>query len=179
MAVSMLKLVVAAASLFLVNCQYYQTHEIVAPKPVVTPATVTVTESVWKTHPLRVIITSDVWVTETTNVQEIVTALSTVYQFVPVAPRTQTSIVRVTSTPVYISTIEILVTPTRTFTTVYTSFTTTTETVRFWQSITHVSTVHSVETVPVWTTQTLVQEDTTTITSVFTTIVTSTTRAYA
>ncbi|XP_068200366.1 chondroitin proteoglycan 1-like [Palaemon carinicauda] len=162
----------------LANCQIapeYETHRLtsaLAPATV-TPFTETRVETVFKTHPLRVRVTSDVWITETTNVNELVTSFVTVYSYFPANPRTVTSVMRVTSTPVIISTVEIMVTPTLTVTSVFTSFVTTTQTVRFWQSITHVSVAHSVLTVPVWSTQTLVQEETTTVTQQFTTTVTS------
>ncbi|XP_068236110.1 uncharacterized protein [Palaemon carinicauda] len=172
--VSQLLLVLAFA---LGNCQRpnYETHVLTAALAPSTlePFTETRHETVYKTHPLRVRVTSDVWITETTNVNEVVTHSVTVYSYFPANPRTITSVMRVTSTPVIIRTVEIMVTPTLTMTSVFTSFVTTTQTVRFWQSITHVSVAHSVETVPVWSTQTLVQESTTTVTRVITTVVTS------
>ncbi|XP_068200361.1 chondroitin proteoglycan 1-like isoform X1 [Palaemon carinicauda] len=180
--IEMATLLIILTSVFLLaSCQIapnYETHRLtsaLAPATV-TPFTETRTETVLKTHPLRVRVTSDVWITETTNVNEVVTAFVTVYSYFPANPRTVTSVMRVTSTPVIIRTVEIMVTPTLTVTSVFTSFVTTTQTVRFWQSITHVSVAHSVLTVPVWSTQTLVQEETTTVTQALTTTVTSFTK---
>ncbi|XP_064082742.1 uncharacterized protein LOC135198753 [Macrobrachium nipponense] len=169
-------------ALAMVNCQgppVYETHVLTAAlgPSTLEPATETKFETVYKTHPLRVRVTSDVWITETRDVNEVVTAFVTVYSYFPANPRTVTSLIRVISTPVVVKTVEVLVTPTRTLTSVHTSFVTTTQTVRFWQSITHVSVAHSVLTVPVWSTQTLVQESTTTVTRLITTEVTSVTNA--
>ncbi|XP_066940233.1 uncharacterized protein [Macrobrachium rosenbergii] len=171
-------LLVFAALVGLASCQVppvYETHRLtsaLAPATI-TPFTETKIETVQKTHPLRVRVTSDVWVTETTNVNELVTAFVTIYSYIPASPRTVTSVIRVTSTPVVVRTVEVVVTPTLTVTSVHTSFVTTTQTVRYWQSITHVSVAHSVLTVPVWSTQTLVQEEATTVSRVVTTTVTS------
>ena len=75
---------------------------------------------------------------------EVMTVFLTVYSYVPASPSTVVSVVRVTSTPVIVSTVEAIVNPTRTMTSVFTNFVTITNVVTYWQSITHVSVIHSV-----------------------------------
>ncbi|XP_042872711.1 glucoamylase S1-like [Penaeus japonicus] len=152
----------------------YEAHGRI-PEPVTQrPVTETVTRTETVTHTFRVTTTSDIWVTESTFVELPVTVYTTDRDYVPEAPRTVTSVLRVTTSPVNVKTAEEFVQPSRTFVSVYTSFVTTTEYVNFWQSIYHVSTDYQVTTLPVWTTQELLQHVVTTTTRYVTNVVTST-----
>ncbi|XP_069161255.1 uncharacterized protein [Procambarus clarkii] len=158
--------------------QAYQPYGTHAPLPVVTPTTSTVTTETTLTHTLRETTTSDVWVTEQTAITLTVTQTSTQWEFVPQQPQTVTSVIRVTSTPVVLVTATVGVYPVSTMISVYSQFVTTTDTVKYWQTITHVAVAHEIQTVPVVTTQELFQEIVTTITQIVTTTVTSTTARY-
>lgn len=52
------------------------------------------------THTFRVTTTSDIWVTESTFVELPVTVYTTDRDYVPEVPRTVTSVLKVTTTPV-------------------------------------------------------------------------------
>ncbi|XP_069159431.1 uncharacterized protein [Procambarus clarkii] len=130
------------------------------------------------THTLRETTTSDVWVTEQTAITLTVTQTTTQWEFVPQQPQTVTSVIRVTSTPVVFVTATVGVYPVSTMVSAYSQFVTTTDTVKYWQTITHVAVSHEIQTVPVVTTQELVQEIVTTITQIVTTTITSTTARY-
>ncbi|XP_069177299.1 chondroitin proteoglycan 1-like isoform X3 [Procambarus clarkii] len=130
------------------------------------------------THTLRETTTSDVWVTEQTAITLTVTQTTTQWDFVPQYPQTVTSVIRVTSTPVVVETATVGVNPVSTMVSIYSQFVTTTDTVKYWQTITHVAVTHEIQTVPVVTTQELLQEIVTTVTHIVTTTVTSTTARY-
>ncbi|XP_069161134.1 uncharacterized protein [Procambarus clarkii] len=173
----------ALALLFLgyiaqIQGQAYQPYGTHAPLPVVTPTTSTVTTETTLTHTLRETTTSDVWVTEQTAITLTVTQTTTQWEFVPQQPQTVTSVIRVTSTPVVLVTATVGVYPVSTMVSVYSRFFTTTDTVKYWQTITHVAVTHEIQTVPVVSTQELVQDIVTTITQIVTTTVTSTTARY-
>ncbi|XP_045619864.1 uncharacterized protein [Procambarus clarkii] len=158
--------------------QAYQPYGTHAPLPVFTPTTSTITTETTLTHTLRETTTSDVWVTEQTAITLTVTQTTTQWEFVPQQPQTVTSVIRVTSTPVVLVTATVGVYPVSTMVSVYSQFVTTTDTVKYWQTITHVAVAHEIQTVPVVTTQELFQEIVTTITQIVTTTVTSTTARY-
>ncbi|XP_042872710.1 mucin-3B-like [Penaeus japonicus] len=175
---SMITYFAIALGLVLSVTAQYETHGRI-PTPVTQrPVTETVTRTETVTHTFRVTTTSDIWVTESTFVELPVTVYTTDRDFVPEVPRTVTSVLRVTTTPINLKTAEEFIAPVRTFVSVYTSFVTVTETVQFWQSIFHVSTEYQVQTVPVWTTQELIQHVVTTTTLYATNVVTSTTQGY-
>ncbi|ROT79992.1 hypothetical protein C7M84_001263 [Penaeus vannamei] len=165
---------ILALGLVLGASAQYESHGRIPEPRVARPVTETVTRTDTVTHTFRVTTTSDIWVTESTFVELPVTVYTTERDFVPEVARTVTSVLRVTTTPVAIKTAEEFVNPSRTFVSVFTSFVTTTETVKFWQSIYHVSTDYQVTTLPVWTTQELVQHVITTTTHYVTNFVTST-----
>ncbi|XP_071533878.1 uncharacterized protein [Panulirus ornatus] len=153
-----------------VSCQKYDPHY----SPVyVPPVTSYTTETVTVTHTLRETSTSDVWVTEHTLVEALVTQFTTNWKFLPEDPDTRVSVVKVTSTPIVIVTATTGYNPVKTFVSVFTEFETTTETVDFIQSITHISVIHQIHTVPVVSTQQLVQEVISTTTHIVTVTVTS------
>ncbi|XP_063596281.1 uncharacterized protein LOC134773137 [Penaeus indicus] len=169
---------VLALGLVLGASAQYESHARI-PEPRINRAvTETVTRTETVTHTFRVTTTSDIWVTESTFVELPVTIYTTERDFVPEVPRTVTSVLRVTTTPVFVKTAEEFVNPSRTFVSVYTSFVTTTETVKFWQSIYHVSTDYQITTLPVWTTQELIQHVITTTTRYVTNVVTATQAIY-
>ncbi|XP_042209439.1 uncharacterized protein LOC121857451 [Homarus americanus] len=174
--VSTLLLLVAASQ---VNCQQdtspYEPHE-TYPPVTITPVTVTVFVTDTITHTLRETTTSDVWITDQTTVTQTLTATTTDWSFVSYRPSTRTSVIKITSTPVEVVTATSYVYPLRTMVSEYTSFFTTTSVVELWQSITHVSVIHQVHTVPVVSTQELVQEIVTTLTEFITVTVTSASR---
>ncbi|XP_037794038.1 uncharacterized protein LOC119589509 [Penaeus monodon] len=171
---TMTALFVLALGLVLGASAQYESHARIPEPGVLLPVTETVTRTDTVTHTFRVTTTSDIWVTESTFVELPVTVYTTDRDYVPEVPRTVTSVLKVTTTPVFVKTAEEFVNPSRTFVSVYTSFVTTTETVKFWQSIYHVYTDYQVTTVPVWTTQELVQHVVTTTTHFVTNLVTST-----
>ncbi|XP_069161381.1 uncharacterized protein [Procambarus clarkii] len=142
------------------------------------PTTTTVTTETTLTHTLRETTTSDVWVTEQTAITLTVTQRTTQWELIPQQPQTVTSVIRVTSTPVVLVTATVGVYPVSTMVSVYSRFVTTTDTVKYWQTITHVAVTHEIQTVPVVSTQELVQDIVTTITQIVTTTVTSTTARY-
>ncbi|XP_042209438.1 uncharacterized protein LOC121857450 [Homarus americanus] len=148
----------------------YDTHD-----PYFTVITKYVTETVTVTHTLRETSTSDVWITDQTTVVLPVTQYTTDWDFVSSEPYTRTSVVRVTSTPVIVTTVTSFTNPVRTVTSIFTSFFTSTTILEFWQSITHVSLAHQIFTKPVFSTQELVQEIVTTVTQIVTSTVTSST----
>nr|XP_045611360.1 uncharacterized protein LOC123766334 [Procambarus clarkii] len=158
--------------------QAYQPYGTHAPLPVVTPTTSTVTVQTTLTHTLRETTTSDVWVTEQTAITLTVTQTTTHWDFVPQYPQTVTSVIRVTATPVVVETATVGVNPVSTMVSIYSQFVTTTDTVKYWQTITHVAVTHEIQTVPVVTTQEVYQEIVTTVTQIVTTTVTSTTARY-
>ncbi|XP_047482601.1 uncharacterized protein LOC125034723 [Penaeus chinensis] len=169
---------VLALGLVLGASAQYESHARI-PEPRINRAvTETATRTNTVTHTFRVTTTSDIWVTESTFVELPVTVYTTERDYVPEVPRTVTSVLRVTTTPVFVKTAEDFVNPSRTFVSVYTSFVTTTETVKFWQSIYHVSTDYQITTLPVWTTQELVQHIVTTTTRYVTSVVTATQAIY-
>ncbi|XP_045611129.2 hepatitis A virus cellular receptor 1-like [Procambarus clarkii] len=175
----------ALFTIFLLGCiaqvikgQAYQPYGTHVPLPVVTPTTSTVTVQTTLTHTLRETTTSDVWVTEQTAITLTVTQTTTQWDFVPQYPQTVTSVIRVTSTPVVVETATVGVNPVSTMVSIYSQFVTTTDTVKYWQTITHVAVTHEIQTVPVVTTQELFQEIVTTVTQIVTTTVTSTTARY-
>ncbi|KAG7154994.1 hypothetical protein Hamer_G015586 [Homarus americanus] len=155
-----------------VNCQYYDTHRPVT----ITPVTVTLIVTDTITHTLRETTTSDVWITDQTTVTETLTATTTDWSFVPSHPSTKTSVIKITTTPVSLVTATSIVYPQRTMVSEFTSFFTTTNVVELWQSITHVSVMHQVHTVPVVSTQELVQEIVSSLTEFVTVTITSATR---
>ncbi|KAK4300740.1 hypothetical protein Pmani_027077 [Petrolisthes manimaculis] len=138
--------------------------------------TVTHTTLVTDTHTLRASTTSDVWVTEVTSLVVTGTQYSTTWDFVPTQPRTYTSIVRITSTPVTFVTATVMINSRMTETSAFTTFFTNVETVDLVQSITHIAISHQVHTRPVISTQVLHQTIITTVTQLLTATVTSTTR---
>ncbi|XP_053635351.2 uncharacterized protein [Cherax quadricarinatus] len=150
----------------------YDTH---LPIPLPTQSTSTVTEQTTVTHTLRETTTSDVWVTDQTVVTLTVTRASTKWDFLPREPRIVTSVIRITSTPVIVVTATSVTNPVSTMVSVFSQFVTVTDTVKYLQTITHVALSHEIQTVPVVTTQELLQEIITTITQIITTTVTSTT----
>nr|XP_053656940.1 uncharacterized protein LOC128705849 [Cherax quadricarinatus] len=150
----------------------YDTH---LPIPLPTQSTSTVTEQTTVTHTLRETTTSDVWVTDQTVITLTVTQASTKWDFLPREPLTVTSVIRITSTPVLVVTATWVTNPVRTMVSVFSRFVTVTDTVKYWQTITHVALSHEIQTVPVITTQELLQEIITTVTQIVTTTVTSTT----
>ncbi|XP_053634421.1 uncharacterized protein [Cherax quadricarinatus] len=68
--------------------------------------------------------------------------------------------------------------PVSTMVSIFSQFVTVTDTIKYWQTITHVDVTHQIHTVPVVTTQDLLQQIITTITQIVTTTVTSTTARY-
>merc|ERR1719147_175803 len=113
----------------------YEEHVVA---PVVT-RDVTRTEYVTetKTHRLRVPVTSDIWVTDATQIDAYVTVYETERRYIPERADTVTSYIAVTATPVAVVTASRGVVPTRAVTTEYTSFVTSVTDVELWQTVTH------------------------------------------
>ncbi|XP_069936817.1 uncharacterized protein [Cherax quadricarinatus] len=166
------------ACLALVQGQRISTYEAHPPIVVPTETTSTIIDQTTVTHTLRETTTSDVWVTDQTKVTLTVTQTTTHWDFVPQQPRTVTSVIRVTSTPVLLVTATVGANPVSTMISIFSQFVTVTDTVKYWQTITHVDVTHQIQTVPVVTTQDLLQEIVTTVTQIVTTTVTSTTARY-
>ncbi|XP_071533882.1 uncharacterized protein [Panulirus ornatus] len=147
----------------------YETHY----TPVYTPTTSTVLVTVTVTHTLRETTTTDVWITDHTVSECVVTDYTTVWDPIPDDWDTRVSVIRITSTPVVIVTATTGYNPVKTFVSIFTEFATTTVTVNYVQTITHIDVTHNIKTIPVVTTQELVQKITTTYTKIVTTTVTS------
>ena len=162
----------------LIRGQAVPTYDPHFPLPLPVQRTSTVTEETTVTHTLRETTTSDVWVTDQTVVTFTVTQASTVWDFLPQEPRTVTSVMRITSTPVVVVTATAVTNPVRTMVSVFSQFVTVTDTVKYLQTITHVALSHEIQTVPVVSTQELLQEIITTVTQIVTTTVTSTTARF-
>ncbi|XP_053635068.1 uncharacterized protein [Cherax quadricarinatus] len=162
----------------LIRGQAVPTYDPHLPIQLPTQSTSTVTEKTTVTHTLRETTTSDVWVTDQTVVTLTVTQASTQWDFLPQQPQTVTSVMRITSTPVVVVTATAVTNSVRTVVSVFSQFVTVTDTVKYWQTITHVAVSHEIQTVPVVTTQELLQEIITTVTQILTTTVTSTTARF-
>ncbi|XP_071533879.1 uncharacterized protein [Panulirus ornatus] len=152
-----------------VSCQPYEPHYEPTYKET---TTITETKTVTVTHTLRETTTTDVWITDHTDVHAVVTDYTTAWDFHPDEANTRTSIVKITSKPVVLVTATTGYNPVKTFVSVFTEFLTTTETIELLQSITHISVQHKINTIPVVTTQELVQQITTTTTYIITTTIT-------
>merc|ERR1719290_988916 len=141
----------------------YEDHVIA---PVVTrdiTRTEYVTET--KTHRLRVPVTSDIWVTDATQIDAYVTVYETERRYIPERADTVTSYIAVTATPVAVVTASRGVVPTRAVTTEYTSFVTSVTDVELWQTVTHTFTQFQGYTQAEYQTQELRQVLTVTVTN--------------
>ncbi|XP_053634420.2 uncharacterized protein [Cherax quadricarinatus] len=164
--------------LALVKGQVISTYEVHPAIVVPTQPTSTLTVQTTITHTLRETTTSDVWITDQTLLALTVTQTTTHWDFIPQEPRTVTSTIRVISTPVVFVTATVGANPVSTMVSIFSQFVTVTDTIKYWQTITHVDVTHQIHTVPVVTTQDLLQQIITTITQIVTTTVTSTTARY-
>ncbi|XP_071534070.1 uncharacterized protein [Panulirus ornatus] len=161
---------VLLATLTQVFGQGYERHYAPIYKEV-SPVTRTLTETV--THTLRETTTTDVWITDHTIKECVVTDYTTAWSYLPEEGDTRYSVITITSTPVVIVTATTNYNPVKTFVSIFTEFSTTTETIDLVQSLTHIDVVHQIHTVPVVTTQELVQQITSTTTYITTTTITS------
>merc|ERR1712126_388837 len=130
-----------------------------------------------KTHRLRVPVTSDIWVTDATQIDAYVTVYETERRYIPERADTVTSYIAVTAPPIAVVTASRGVVPTRAVTTEYTSFVTSVTDVELWQTVTHTYTQFQGYTEAVYETQDLKQLHTVTVTNTQTQYVTRT-RAY-